>query len=62
MVDRYWDNPAVLQKLGDAMGDAFNPEDEAEGVAPGENREAGDEEEEDGSEELATVSTAASSG
>lgn len=61
--DRYWDNPEVLQKLGEAMGDAFNPEDEAAGgAAPGERAEVGEEEDEDGSEELATVSTAASSG
>ena len=61
--DRYWDNPEVLQKLGEAMGDAFNPEDEAAGgAAPGECAEVGEVEDEDGSEELATVSTAASSG
>ncbi|KAK9909352.1 hypothetical protein WJX75_000913 [Coccomyxa subellipsoidea] len=60
---KYWDNPEVLQKLGEAMGDAFNPEDEAAGgAAPSERAEVGEEEDEDGSEELATVSTAASSG
>ncbi len=65
---RHWDNPAVLEKLSAAMGDAFNPAD-LEGGLGANGLEAGGaegalvEEEEGGEDEgEPSVHSAASSG
>jgi hypothetical protein len=58
---RYWNDPAILQKLGGAMGDVLDFEAMLGGL-PGAGGAEEDEEEEGAEEEVQNLHTAASDG